>query len=350
MKTKRFAALALAALMLAAVLSGCTFKTPASVGSVGGVDIPAGVYLLLQSKAYGRAAGQTTDADVLKAVITVDEEELTGLAFVQRETLRAVEEYAAVETLFAELGGSLTEEEQAYADSYAESIWASSQEELAANGIGLVSLKLWMQNSAKAGKLLELAYGPDGSQPVSDAELTSFVEDSFVRGSYLALPLLDYTTDSMADEETDQKVTGIAEKIRTGRLAGEEWADLAAEHLPDAYALVGQTFDPAGAATAVGSLLAPASQLAQYGEETQSALLGAKPGDVVIVDTGLSRMVCQLEEVLGDDVTLEDLRATALSEMKQEELDETVSGLGASLEHALDQSAMDRYSPKNIKD
>lgn len=350
MKTKRFAALALAALMLAAMLAGCTLKAPETVGSVGGVDIPAGLYLLLQYNAYGRAAGQTTEKDVLKAVITVDGQEMTGLAFIQQETLRAVEEYAAVETMFDEMGGSLSEGDLAYADAYAESLWASSQEEFAANGIGLVSLKLWMENTAKAGALLELAYGPGGSQPVSDAELTGFINANFARGSYLALPLLDYATYTVVDEEGDKAVTEIAEKIRAGRLAGDDWAALAAGYLPDAYALLGQSFDAADADTAVGSLLAPASQLVQYGEETRDALLAAKPGEVVIVDTGLSRLVCELEEVLDGEVTLEDLRATALSEMKQDELDETVSGLGAALEHALDQSAMDRYSPKNIKD
>lgn len=350
MKTKRFAALALAALMLAAMLAGCTFKAPETVGSVGGVNIPAGLYLLLQYNAYGRAAGQTTEEDVLKAALTVDGEEMTGLAFVQRETLSAVEQYAAVELLFDQLGGSLNEADLAYANAYAESIWSSSQEELAANGIGLVSLKLWMENTAKAGALLELGYGPDGAEPVSDAELTRFISENFARASYLALPLLDYSTYSMVDEEGDKQVTAIAEKIRAGRLAGEDWAALAAAHLPDAYALVNQSFDAATADTAAGSLLAPASQLTQYGEQARDTLLAAKPGDVVIVDTGLSRLVCELEEVLGEDVTLEDLRSTALSEMKQDELDGKVAELGASLEHALDQSAMDRYSPKNIKD
>lgn len=350
MKTKHFAALALAALMLAALLTGCTFKTPASVGSVGGVEIPAGLYLLLQYNAYGAANDLTDEEDVLGATLTVDEEELTGRDYVARETLAAVERYAAVETLFAELGGTLTEDEQAYADSYAETLWENSQDQLSANGIGLASLKLWMQYNAKEGKLLELMYGPEGSEPVSDAELTSFIGENYVHGSYLALPLLDYSTYTVVDEEGDAKVTAIAEQIRDGREAGEEWSALAAEYLPGAYELLNQSFDTANADSAVGTLLAPASQLAQYGEETRNALLAAKPGEIVIVDTGMSRMVCEVQQVLGEDVTLDDLRSSALSEMKQEELDAALTERGAGLEHALDQSAMNRYSAKNIKE
>ncbi len=349
MKNKRFAALALAALLLAALLAGCTFKTPASVGKIGDVEIPAGLYLLLQYNVYGRAEGLTTEEDVLKAALTVDGEDISGQDYVSRETLKAVENYAAVEILFAELGGSRTEEELASADGYAETLWAGSQEEFAQNGIGLASLRLWMENSARAGKLLEMVYGKDGEQPVADTELTAFIDENYARGSYLALPLLDYSTYTVLDEEGDSQMKEIADEIKAGLLAGEPMAALAAEYLPKAYELLGQGFDAANAEAAVGSLLAPASQLAQYGEQAQSDLLSAKPGDVVVVDAGINRLVCQMQEVLGDGVTLEDLRASALSEMKQEELDQALAEIGEGQPHALDQGAMDRYSPKNIK-
>lgn len=349
MKNKRFAALALAALLFAALLSGCTFKAPATVGSVGDVEIPAGVYLLLQYNVYGRAEGLTTEEDVLKATLTVDEEEIAGQEYVRRETLAAVENYAAVETLFAQLEGSLTEEELAAADSYAETLWEGSQDQLRQNGIGLASLKLWMENSARAGKLLEMVYGPDGTQAVSDAELTAFIGENFARGSYLALPLLDYSTYTVLDEEGDAQMKTIAEEIKAGLLAGRTMQELAAEYLPEAYELLGQSFDAANAEAAVGSLLTPASGLAQYGEDAQAELLDAAPGEVVVVDAGMNRLVCQMQAVLGDGVTLEDLRSSALSEMKQDELDDALSQLGENLPHALDESAMNRYSPKNIK-
>lgn len=349
MKNKRFAALALAALLLAALLTGCTFKTPATVGSVGDVEIPAGLYLLFQYNVYGRAAGMTSEEDVLKATLTVDEEEIAGQEYIRRETLKEVENYAAVEILFAQLGGSLTEEELSAADSYAETLWAGSQDVFAENGIGPGSLRLWMENSARAGKLLELVYGPEGEQPVSDAELTAFIDENFARGSYLALPLLDYSTYTVLDEEGDAEMNAIADEIKAGLLAGRPIAELAAEYLPGAYELLGQSFDAAGAEAAVGSMLTPASGLDQYGEDAKNALLKAAPGDVVIVDAGMNRLVCQMQAVLGDGVTLEDLRTSALSEMKQDELDEALARIGGDQPHALDESAMNRYSPKNIK-
>lgn len=44
---QKFISLALAVMLLLGV-TGCAMSTPASVGSIGGVDIPAGIYLLAQ--------------------------------------------------------------------------------------------------------------------------------------------------------------------------------------------------------------------------------------------------------------------------------------------------------------
>ena len=54
-KTKLFS-LGMAAAMLLA-LGGCAMSTPANVGSIGGVEIPAGVYLLAQYNSYNTASG-----------------------------------------------------------------------------------------------------------------------------------------------------------------------------------------------------------------------------------------------------------------------------------------------------
>ena len=53
-KTKLFS-LALAACMVLA-LAGCAMSTPSTVGTIGGVEIPAGIYLLAQYNSYNTAA------------------------------------------------------------------------------------------------------------------------------------------------------------------------------------------------------------------------------------------------------------------------------------------------------
>lgn len=106
---QKFISLALAVMLLLGV-TGCAMSTPASVGSIGGVDIPAGIYLLAQYNAYNTASGAAKlatgeTASNVKAVLkaectgTINGEEVTtdGADYVARLTLRSLQYYAAVE-------------------------------------------------------------------------------------------------------------------------------------------------------------------------------------------------------------------------------------------------------------
>lgn len=104
-KTKLFS-LGMAASMLLA-LGGCAMSTPANVGSIGGVEIPAGVYLLAQYNSYNTASGLADLATgetandvktVLKAQCTgtINGEEVTtdGADYISQLTSHAIEYYA----------------------------------------------------------------------------------------------------------------------------------------------------------------------------------------------------------------------------------------------------------------
>ena len=96
------------ALALAVGLVGCSLSTPDSVGTIGEVDIPSGLYLLAQFDAYQTAADLASDdqdatkvSSFLKATITVDD--ATGETAV-------VSDYVAQKTLENRLafGGGYT--------------------------------------------------------------------------------------------------------------------------------------------------------------------------------------------------------------------------------------------------
>lgn len=101
-------------------LGGCAMSTPAIWGSIGGVEDPAGVYLLAQYNSYNTASGLADLATgetandvktVLKAQCTgtINGEEVTtdGADYISQLTTHAIEYYAAVEKEFDELGGVL---------------------------------------------------------------------------------------------------------------------------------------------------------------------------------------------------------------------------------------------------
>ena len=127
MKHKLLALLCAAALAFG--LAGCVLSTPDTVGSIGNVEISSGLYLLAQYNAYQSAAklassdqDSTNVKSFLKETITTDADSGETAAvsdYIAQKTQENLELYAAVETRFDELGGQLTEAEEAQADSYA---------------------------------------------------------------------------------------------------------------------------------------------------------------------------------------------------------------------------------------
>lgn len=184
---QKFISLALAVMLLLGV-TGCAMSTPASVGSVGGVDIPAGIYLLAQYNAYNTASGAAKlatgeTASNVKAVLkaectgTINGEEVTtdGADYVARLTLRSLQYYAAVEKKFDELGGTLDDAATAEAAKTADTQWENNSDLYAANGISKATLEKYQLNSKKADACLKLIYGENGSSrsPSRNMPITS---------------------------------------------------------------------------------------------------------------------------------------------------------------------------------
>lgn len=184
---QKFISLALAVMLLLGV-TGCAMSTPASVGSIGGVDIPAGIYLLAQYNAYNTASGAAKlatgeTASNVKAVLkaectgTINGEEVTtdGADYVARLTLRSLQYYAAVEKKFDELGGTLDEAATAEAAKTADTQWENNSDLYAANGISKATLEKYQLNSKKADACLKLIYGENGSSrsPSRNMPITS---------------------------------------------------------------------------------------------------------------------------------------------------------------------------------
>lgn len=183
---QKFISLALAVMLLLGV-TGCAMSTPASVGSIGGVDIPAGIYLLAQYNAYNTASGAAKlatgeTASNVKAVLkaectgTINGEEVTtdGADYVARLTLRSLQYYAAVEKKFDELGGTLDEAATAEAAKTADTQWENNSDLYAANGISKATLEKY-QLTAKRQDAAEVIYGENGSSrsPSRNMPITS---------------------------------------------------------------------------------------------------------------------------------------------------------------------------------
>lgn len=348
MNIKKIAAFGTAAL-LSVSLFGCTLKTPSTVGSIGGVEIPAGLYLLGQYNAYEQASTQVEDSKKVLASKIKDSEQ-TGAEYVQQETLKFIELYAATEARFTQLQGELTEEDQTAIDTQVDTLWTQNQQAYEKNGIGRASLEKHVANIVKQNALLELIYGNAGDAAVSDEELSRWIEANYVRGDYINLPLIDFNNYIMLTEDQTAQMKTVADEAAAAVNGGKTLDEIAEDTLKKAYEITGGTYSADVLASSLGTTTFSPSQMSYYGEEAETAMKNAKTGEATVVNIGTSLLVLvRSDKVLGADYTLEANRDNALSAMKADELEQELRAEGAAAQHQLDESAMKTYSANKVK-
>lgn len=371
MMKKRILSL-LAALGLTLGLAGCTISTPDTVGTIGDVSISSGMYLLSQYQAYNAAVGYASDDQqdlsvkaFLKETITITDEE-TGESkdwlvsdYVAEETRRNLQYYAAVKTRFAALGGELTQEEIDAADQTAQQIWDANTELYEANGFGLVTIQEYEYTLTMADNLLELVYGPEGETPVSDEDLTSYVENDMIYGYYTSVPL--YNTETYAsDEELSTEAKGYVQAAvdQYNTLAAESGADsntviyanlytALSDNLPGAYAAFDNTYtadDPVDASFFTDTVLS-----SYYTEEQGEAIRSAAVGEAVLLDGSSYSCEVFVRAFPLENNTLDDVRDIALQDMKGTALQESLYDFGAGeLADGLDSGAMAKMPASRV--
>lgn len=363
------------ALALAVGLVGCSLSTPDSVGTIGNVDISSGLYLLAQFDAYQTAADLASDdqdatkvSSFLKATITVDDatgETAVVSDYVAQKTLENLESYAAIETRFDELGGVLTPDEEMQADSYASQLMEQYGDTYKANGIGLNTVQRFERILIKSSDLLELVYGVDGETPVSDADLTSHLENNMYELAYYTIPLYNTSTYASADEDqtsemldlvqdaVDQtnayaaSLTGLSDSDFSSALLGY-FSSVVTSALPEVYAVLGSTYSSDSNAPSLELIGDSTVTSAFTAEGAADTIRGLSIGQAAAVKYNSYALMAALRLDPLSLKALDDLRGQVLNDMKGEELSEALTAYGASLEHNLSSSAMNRMPASKI--
>lgn len=372
MKKKLIALLAAVAMVFSLAACG---STPDSVGTIGTVDITSGLYLLAQYDAYQKAADlasseqDATDVKAfLKQTITVDAdsgETATVSDYVSQKTTENLETYAAIETRFEELGGQLTAEEEAQADSYASQLMEQYGDTYKANGIGLNTVQRFERILIKSSDLLELVYGVDGETPVSDADLTSHLENNMYELAYYTIPLYNTGTYAFADDDQTTEMLNLAQSAiddvnsyaatladlsdstNSSMLMGA-FSGVVTSALPDIYKVLDSTYSSDSDAPSlelIGDSTVTSAFTAEGAADTVRSLSIGQAA--ALKYNGYAMMAVLRLDPLSLN-SLDNLRGQVLNDMKGEELSEALTAYGASLEHNLNSSAMNRMPASKI--
>ena len=373
MKQKLFALIAAAAMVFS--LAGCVISTPDTVGTIGSVEISSGLYLLAQYNAYQSAADladseqDTTDVKAfLKQTITTDADSgETALVsdYVAQKTLENLETYAAVETRFDELGGQLTAEEEQQADSYASQLMDQYGDTYKANGIGLETVQRFERILLKSSDLLELCYGADGETPVSDADLTSHLENNMYELAYYTIPLYNTGTYAFADDDQTTEMLNLAQSAiddvnsyaatladlsdstNSSMLMGA-FSGVVTSALPDIYKVLDSTYSSDSDAPSlelIGDSTVTSAFTAEGAADTVRSLSIGQAA--ALKYNGYAMMAVLRLDPLSLN-SLDNLRSQILSDKMSQTLQDALAEYGASMEHSLDSSAMNKLPVKKI--
>ena len=372
-KTKLFS-LAMAVSMVLA-LAGCAMSTPSTVGSIGGVDIPAGIYLLAQYNSYNTASGLAklatgeTASDV-KAVLkatctgTINGEEVTapGSEYVAQLTTRAIEYYAAVEKQFAAQNGVLDDAATAEAANTADSLWGTNGNLYTANGISKATVETYLLNAQKAKVLLKMTYGPEGTTPVTKAEYTDYVNNDCYYIEAVQFPLVNYSSYTMADDTQKASIMATAESCmeELSRTATAETASgsalytAAMTYVPQAMAAMGSEMDASQAVYYAASQLYTPDDLSSYGSDEYNNLTdpldAAGLNQWTTIDLGTTILVARrIDPFKTYTVDELDSMYDLLTDMKSTAIQDELYAAGAALEHDLNSAALNTYSASKIK-
>ena len=372
-KTKLFS-LAMAVSMVLALV-GCAMSTPSTVGSIGGVEIPAGIYLLAQYNSYNTASGLAKPATgetasdvkaVLKATCTgtINGEEVTapGSDYVAQLTTRAIEYYAAVEKQFAAQNGVLDDAATAEAANTADSLWGTNGDLYTANGISKATVETYLLNAQKAKALLKMTYGPEGTAPVTEAEYTNYVNNDCYYIEAVQFPLVNYSSYAMADDTQKASIMATAESCmeELSRTATAETASgsalytAAMTYVPQAMAAMGSEMNASQAVYYAASQLYTPDDLSSYGSDEYNNLTdpldAAGLNHWTTIDLGTTILVARrIDPFKTYTVDELDSMYDLLTDMKSTAIQDELYAAGAALEHDLNSAALNTYSASKIK-
>ncbi len=361
---KRTAVGLLAAAMLVSA-AACHPKDEVAM-TIGDVQITSALYMCALIQADGEARNTVDEAKAAEAEAagdtttsttsttdyyaeTVEDTEFS--TWVRNRAEEICKDYASYTMKFDEAGLSFDEETQSTIDSAADMYWNSYGYSTIyePNGVSFDTYKTFFTYSYKAEEYFMSVYGEEGTNPVPDEELMTVLTENYVAAQTLTGPYT--TTDSEGNSTTltdDEKAAlketfeGYAERLRQG----ESFETIYKEQNPNADASTDTEAEDAPADPYVRLF---GSEDTSYASDHFEDVKNMAVNDVAVLEdetNGLTLVV--RKDVTEDPYYFNNLRDQLLYDLKQEEMETTITEYGNSLAMDKNDFAINQFKPKKI--
>lgn len=355
---KRSAAAA-AALLMTFSLASCG-KDTSWGAEIDGTQLRAGILIYYQSSAMSEAyslVGSTgEETDILNETI----EEKPAKEWINDKAVEHMQEYAAFEHKFDELGLSFENNEDQIVTATAEQWWEYLSDSYESIGVSKQTYIDIGINSQKEAAIFDYYYGEGGEKAVSENEIKTYLTDNNARIKYMAMDLKDAEGNVLKSEDKEDRKK-MAEEYIERLKNGETFSTISAEY--DSFiSSLSSSGDETDSSEASEDIVISADDgiseddAADYGTvvSKDSAIPAASviekvfsgdlaEGDYVLVEDYETYYIITKMDLFADPDYLENSSETAIHALKDDEFNEMVQGWLAEQNVTVNQASLDRY-------
>ncbi len=238
---KKITAVAAAAAVMSS-MTACGENTT-WCATIDGSDIPAGIFIYYLQSAYYSAQSKLNEENSASsdAVASADGTTTTAAVFssqidgkdaktwIYDEATKSMQEYAAIEAKFTELGLTITADEKDAAKVYCDQTWDYAGEYYTKMGISEKSFTSLYLNSQKRDKVFKTIYSEGGEYAVSDDEIKTYLDENYAMINYIAMELKD-GSGNLLKSDGKAEIMSMAESYVERYKNGEDFDALNAEY------------------------------------------------------------------------------------------------------------------------
>lgn len=238
---KKITAVAAAAAVMSS-MTACGENTTWGA-TIDGSDIPAGIFIYYLQSAYYSAQSKLNEENSASsdAIASADGTTTTAAVFssqidgkdaktwIYDEATKSMQEYAAIEAKFTELGLTITADEKDAAKVYCDQIWDYAGEYYTKMGISEKSYTSLYLNSQKRDKVFKTIYSEGGEYAVSDDEIKTYLDENYAMINYIAMELKD-GSGNLLKSDGKAEMMSMAESYVERYKNGEDFDALNAEY------------------------------------------------------------------------------------------------------------------------
>ena len=238
---KKITAVAAAAAVMSS-MTACGENTTWGA-TIDGSDIPAGIFIYYLQSAYYSAQSKLNEENSASsdAVASADGTTTTAAVFssqidgkdaktwIYDEATKSMQEYAAIEAKFIELGLTITADEKDAAKVYCDQTWDYAGEYYTKMGISEKSFTSLYLNSQKRDKVFKTIYSEGGEYAVSDDEIKTYLDENYAMINYIAMELKD-GSGNLLKSDGKAEIMSMAESYVERYKNGEDFDALNAEY------------------------------------------------------------------------------------------------------------------------